>query len=44
MKESLHIYAGLAELIIINQRFINSSSVKRAIDILIIIKKIKNKK
>ena len=37
MKESLHTYAGLAELII-NQRFINSSSVKRAIDILIIIR------
>ena len=36
LKESLHTYAGLAELII-SQRFINSSNVKRAIDILIII-------
>ena len=33
MKESLHTYAGLAELTV-NQRFINWSSVKRAIDIL----------
>ena len=37
LKESLHAYAGLAELII-SQRFINSSNVKRAIDILIIIR------
>ena len=35
MKESLHTYAGLAELII-SQRFINSASVKSAIDIIII--------